>query len=105
MAKQDENGQVGLFGTVEEARAAKPQKHPKWKVWRIGNPNGGERFVWADGIGHALRQAAIADGYSAVCLDRKPPNKEAVAGLLAALSAEDRAALLAPYVGTKKGGK
>jgi hypothetical protein len=103
MAKQNENGQAGFFGTVEEARAAKPEKHPKWKVWRIGAPTGGERFVWADGIGHALRQAALADGYGATCLDRKPVSRELVGGLLASLSPEDRAALLSQYAGKKAG--
>src|SRR5262249_39092145 len=104
MAKQDEtagtNGQADVrtvFGTVEEARAAKPEKHPKWKVWRVVGPNGGARFVWSDGIGHALRQVAQADRYAATCLDRKPVNKQAVAGMLAALSPEERAALLAQY--------
>jgi hypothetical protein len=105
MAKHDDNGTTdrAVFGTVEEARAAKPERHPKWKVWRVAGPNGGERYVWADGLGHALRQVALADGYSALCLDRKPVSKEAVAGMLAALSAEDRAALLTQYVGSKKG--
>jgi hypothetical protein len=104
MAKQtvEQNGSTGIFTTVEEARAAKPEKHAKWKVWKVTGPNGGERFVWGDGLGHALRQIALADGYKAANLDSKPANPQMVAGLLAALTESDRAALIAQYVKVNK---
>jgi hypothetical protein len=114
MAKQEQTNQVVVFGTVEEARAAKPADRPKWRLWRVVSPAGQERYLWADGIGHALKQIAQADGYQAVNLDSKPMNPAAVAGILAAMSPEDRAILIAQYVpagpatpapGKGKGGK
>jgi hypothetical protein len=102
MAKQEQVEKSGVtFPSVEEARAAKPEKHAKWKLWSVTCPDGQSCYVWADGIGHALRQVAIKDGYSTTCLDRKPVNPALVSGMLAALSAEDRAAILAQYVGKK----
>jgi hypothetical protein len=101
MSKHDEaagqNGRTTVFGTAEEARAAKPEKHPKWKVWKVAGPNGAERYLWADGVGHALRQIALADGYAAACLD-KQVNKATLAAGLAALTPEERAILIAQYV-------
>jgi hypothetical protein len=84
--------------TEAEARKDKPAKKEKWKLWTVPCPGKPARFVWADGIGHAIKQVAQADGYSARCLDGKPVNKEAVAGLLAAMSHQERDALLAQYL-------
>jgi hypothetical protein len=105
MSKQEmvERNPAAGFGTVEEARAAKPDKHPKWKVWKVVNAAGQERYLWADGLNHALKQVALADGYAARCLDRKPMNPGLVAGVLAALTAEERATILAPYLAKKSG--
>jgi hypothetical protein len=108
MAKQEQTAvgtAVVVFDSEEDARGAKPEKHPKWKVWEVSGPNGQPRYVWADGIGHALRQVATADGYTARCLDRKPMNPALVAGVLAALSPEERAAVLAPYLASGKKAK
>jgi hypothetical protein len=107
MAKETaEQGTVegrAIFATVDEARAGKPAKRAKWKLWAVAGPTGGERYLWADGVSHALKQVAGADGYSARCLDRKPMNPAAVSGILASLSPEERANVLAPYLTTKKG--
>ncbi len=113
MAKHDDtverNGTAGatFFPSADEARSAgKPEKHPKWKLWQVTDPKGGVRFLWADGLGHALRLISQADGYSALSLDRKPANPALVAGMLAALSPDDRTALLAQYLPSgKKAGK
>jgi hypothetical protein len=96
MAKTTTTSKVHL--TEDEARKDKPAKKDKWKLWTVTSTGKPARFVWADGIGHALKQVAQADGYTARCLDGKPVTKEAVAGLLAAMSPQERDALLAQYL-------
>jgi hypothetical protein len=96
MAKTTTTSKVHL--TEQDARKDKPAKKEKWKVWTVPCPGKPARFVWADGIGHAIKQVAVADGYTARCLDGKPVTKEAVAGLLAAMSPQERDALLAQYL-------
>jgi hypothetical protein len=104
-AADNRDGTAVVFASVAEGRAAKPEAHPRWKLWSVTDPAGRERFVWADGIGHAPKQTALADGYHARCLDAKPVRPELIAGMLASMDAESRAALLAPYVAAGEKGK
>jgi hypothetical protein len=94
MAKQGENAAQAIFHTADEARATKPTN--KWKLWMVLK-DGKERFCWAGGKDHAMRVIAMADGYTARCLDTKPVNPAMVSGMLATLSAEDRAVILAQF--------
>jgi hypothetical protein len=87
-----------VFDTAEEARANRPEeKHPKWRLWAVQGPDGATRYAWAPGADAAFKFVCGAAGWKAQCLDRKPANPAMVAGLLASLTPEDRAALLAQY--------
>jgi hypothetical protein len=100
MSQQEQNGTPApaVFTTAEQARAAQPKDHPKWKIWKIVSPQGTERYVWGDGSNHVLRQVALVDGYQAANLDAKPANPALLSGMLASLSEGERMALLAPYL-------
>jgi hypothetical protein len=93
----DTEEDTAVFATEERARAAKPEGRPSWKVWRVTGPGGrAPAFVWARNAANAVTATARADGYSAAPVD-KPVNREAIASGLAALSAEEREALLAQF--------
>jgi hypothetical protein len=83
----------GPFGTVEEARAAKPAGGNR-KLYAVTTPEGKVWWTWADGVGSALIHYCRGRGYT-VTLHEKAATKERVAGMIAQLTAEDRAALLA----------
>jgi hypothetical protein len=102
------NGQAGaveataIFPNEEQARAAKPVDHPRWKLWKVTSKAGAApAFLWARSRAAAIQSVAIADGYDATNMDRQV-NKEALAQGLAALSEDERRALLAQYMPSKK---
>jgi hypothetical protein len=86
-------GSKGPFKTLEEARAAKPAGGSR-KLYAVQTPSGEIGWTWADGVGSALIHFCRGLGYT-VTLHEKAATKEKVAGMLAQLSHEDRAALLA----------
>jgi hypothetical protein len=89
------------FATADEARAAgRLQNCEKWGLFEVTTPDGAAVFFWAPGVGRALRDGAAHLGVKATQLD-KPVNKEAVAASLAAMSPEERAALLEAYLPAK----
>lgn len=87
----------GAFATPEEAQAVKPAGD-KLRLYRVAGPGGTVAYTWAESTGSAVIHVARSHGYQAGVLD-KAPSKDKVAGLLAQLSADDRAALLAQYNG------
>ncbi|HEV3255734.1 MAG TPA: hypothetical protein VG013_02520 [Gemmataceae bacterium] len=86
------------FESEEAARQHKPATD-KWKVYRVMTPTGATVWTWAGGAETAIVHVAKAHGYAACAAD-SVPNKEKVAGLLAQLAPEDRAALLGQFAGT-----
>jgi hypothetical protein len=100
-----------IFKTAEEARAAGKGKgcSKDWAVWTVARPEKEPVSMWASGKNQALARAAEAAGYVATKAD-KPVDKDAVAAGLAAMTPEERAALLAVYApaagtGTGTGGE
>jgi hypothetical protein len=88
-----------VFASEAEARAAGPQEGcEKWRVWSVSGPGGAAPvYLWASNFSMAMVRGGQALGLTATCLD-KPVNKDAVAAGLAAMSTEERAALLAQYL-------
>src|SRR5262249_13139499 len=84
-----------MFDTLAEAEAAKPAG-TKLKVFAVTHAIV-TRWTCAATAKMAMANAAKADGYTAQ-LAGKPVSKENLAAGLAALSPEDRAALIAQYV-------
>jgi hypothetical protein len=109
MASENGKAKVGpkddrTFPSAEAARAAgRLPGCEGWRLWEVRGP-GGAVYAWANGIGMALRRAALAAGFSASCLDRAVSKEQLAAGL-AALSPEDRAILIAQYVPAPAGKK
>ena len=108
MAEHENNGKVKKvvrkdkrrFATADEARAAgRLPNCDTWGLFEVKGP-GGTVYLWAPGVGRALRDGAAHLGVKATRLD-KPVNKEAVAASLAAMSPEERAALLEAYLPAK----
>jgi hypothetical protein len=89
-----------VYASLEEAK-----KHPVpregWHLCQITDPSGRVRFTWCNGWHDALRRIAMSDGYIGVEID-KMPSKEKVEGMLAAMTAEDRALLLQKYIAKAK---
>jgi hypothetical protein len=86
------------FASAEEARAGGPQEGcERWRVWSVSGPGGAPVYLWASNFSMSMVRGGQALGITAVCLD-KPVNKEAVAAGLAAMSPEERAALLAQFM-------
>ena len=103
MNKADKNTEAPrIFTSLEEAQKSKPQNKPKWVLWTITDPSGKVQYTWSDTSVTARSRVAKADGYTATG-QGKPVSKDRVASMLAAMSAEDRGALLATYTGGKKG--
>jgi hypothetical protein len=88
------------YATAEEATKNRPARRASWKLYPVTDPKGVTRFVWAGYRDTAVKWVAEADGYS-VGDPGETATKEKVAGLLASLSAEDRAALLAQFGGKR----
>jgi hypothetical protein len=101
MAKKQATDQASRkpFDSVEAAQAAKPQSE-KLRMYRVTDPDGTIRFTWADGGWGAVVNVTRGLGFKASRMDRIP-NKNEVAGMVAQLSPEDRAALLAQLSGKK----
>src|SRR5438105_2085322 len=85
----------GAFETEEAARQAKPS-NVKWKLFRVVAPGGTTYWTWAGGGDSALVQVAKSKGF-AVSTAGAAPTRERVAGMLAQLSPEDRAALMGQF--------
>lgn len=91
------NGSVnrGPFASQEEANQHKPTTG-KYQLFKVTDPTGKVSFCWANVHGGAIQLAARAAGWK-VASAGKVADKSKVADMLAGLSAEDRAALLAQY--------
>jgi hypothetical protein len=104
MAKAEQNGKFipttaekrALHGTVAEAHAARPTQRGGWRLYTVTSPDGSTRYVWAGNVRMAAHFVVQADGYKLGDSGRAP-SKDRVASMLAALTAEDRNALLAQY--------
>jgi hypothetical protein len=90
------------YGSVEEANEARPTRRPKWRLFTVTDPTGATRYTWCPYKELAVFRVALSDGYR-VADPGRAPSKDKVAELLAAMSPEDRAALLAQYGGGRKG--
>jgi hypothetical protein len=86
----------GPFATLEAANAAKPAGD-KRRLFVVTGPDGKPHYTWADGTGSALIHVARGLGYRAARHDQAP-TRERVAGMLAQLSPEDQALLIARFV-------
>jgi len=91
------------FGSVEQANAGKPSNKYA-RLFRVAAPDGSVSFVWAGGTNEAVGVAAKAANWSAAQVG-KDVSKEKVGNLLAQLSQEDRAILIAQYVPATTGKK
>jgi hypothetical protein len=89
-----------VHSTLADAQKNRPERRKTWRLFTVTGPDGKQRFVWTAYKETALFRVALADGYSFVDPGRTP-SKDKVANLLAALPAEDRAALFAQYKGGK----
>jgi hypothetical protein len=85
-----------IYGSAQEARE-RPHANSKWRVFQITTPDGGALYTWAGDLVTAIYNVALAAGYKASSLEQAP-SKDKLAASLAALSPEDRAALIALYV-------
>jgi hypothetical protein len=88
----------GPWATVEEANANKPEG-VKASLFRVAAPDGSVAFWWVRHADMGLALAAKKAGWSASEVG-KAPTKEKVGNLLAQLTPEDRAILIAQYVPT-----
>jgi hypothetical protein len=93
-----------LFSSEAEARTAGPLPGldgGKWRLWTVSGPvsgpGGSTVYLWASGHGMAVVRGAAHLGVTATCLDR-PVNREALAAGLAAMTEEERRALLEQYL-------
>jgi hypothetical protein len=89
-----------LYATKDEAEAAKPADAPKsLKPFEVTKGGAAVGWVLARGYDHGLATVARIDGY-AVSTGKAaaPVTKDAVAGFLASMSDDERAALIAQYV-------
>ncbi len=93
----------GPFGSIEQANAGKPSNKYA-RLFRVAAPDGSVSFVWAGGTNEAVGVAAKAANWSAAQVG-KEASKEKVGNLLAQLSPEDRAILIAQYVPPSGKGK
>jgi hypothetical protein len=92
---------VKVYDSLEEAQKARPEGKPNWSLWQIGDPQGRLRWTWSNYGNAALAQVCIEhDHYSLIAMDDVPTRNE-VGAMLAALPAEDRAALIASYAKKK----
>jgi hypothetical protein len=86
-----------LYATLEEARANRPEGKENWWLWQITDPAGEHRWTWAPHGERAMWHVVEADDWTVIDVE-SVPSKAEVAAQIAALSPEDRAALLARYL-------
>jgi hypothetical protein len=90
--------------TLEQAQANDPRAKG-YHLFTVTHQSSGKKsFVWARDHGGALIYMARHVGFTAAA-HGKAPTPEKVGQLFAALSPEERAALLQQYLPGKKGGK
>jgi hypothetical protein len=90
-----------MFVTAEEARAAGPVLASQ-TLFQVVEADGTTTYTWARHISQAVMTLALARGWKAAAVGADPRSK--AAALLATLSPEDRAALVAQF-GTGSGKK
>jgi len=93
----------GPFSSLQEAQADKTHEG-RVKLFVVTWPGEGPTFWWTDGLGSAMVRAAKAKG-ATVSRSDKVPTQASVASMLAALTPEDRAAVLTQFSGKRSGGK
>src|SRR5262245_40028079 len=91
-----------VFASLEEAQNSGHSNmgDKGWAVFVVMTPAGKQFFTVAPSHAEAIVNAARHDGYGASTAG-KVPTKDKVAGMLAQLSPEDRAALLTQFAGKK----
>jgi hypothetical protein len=91
----------GPFGSVKEAEEHKPASD-KVRLYTVTRPDGTTCYLWGHGNSDScLAYVARVDGYKASRAGGA--SKEKLAGMLAAMSDEERAELLSQYAPTPKG--
>jgi len=95
---------VRVYTSLAEARANRPQGKETWDLRQFTSPDSISRWTWAPYGERGLWQVCEADGWSMINLGDLPAVSDG-AGMLAALSPEDRAALLEKYMPTPTTGK
>jgi hypothetical protein len=87
-----------VYPSLAEAQKNRPEGKESWTLFQVTDPTGRHRWTWANYYSTALWQVAVdADGYTIISVDELPTKSE-VKGMLAALSPEDRAVLIAEFV-------
>jgi hypothetical protein len=89
-----------VYATHAEAVANKPAARSSWRLFSISGLDK-QQFCWARNPAMACMWLVQNLGYTVEATEQEP--RERVASLLAQLTAEDRNALLAQYLSTKKG--
>jgi hypothetical protein len=86
------------FGSLEEARQARPADRPDWKLFQVSDASGGMRWIWSPDPQKAMfwLLTGVEKSHAVIAMD-KLPSKTSVAAQLAALSPEDRAEVLREY--------
>jgi hypothetical protein len=96
-----EEAEKKVYTSVAEAQASKPANRNGWKCFQITAASGGMCWVWAPTPETALLWLLVGAEKRYAVLDvARIPTKTSVAGALAALSAEDREALIKEYSAT-----
>jgi hypothetical protein len=87
-----------VYHSLDDAQKHRPEGKEKWYLLQVTDPTGRNRWTWAPYWERALWQvAADEDHYSVIDVADLPTRGE-VGGMLAALSPEDRAVLIAKFV-------
>jgi hypothetical protein len=92
---------VRVYTSLADARANQPEGKENWELWQLTTPDSIARWTWAPYYDRAIRQVVEEDGWNVATVDSLPTQDE-VAAQRAALSPEDRAALLAKFMPSKK---
>jgi hypothetical protein len=87
----------------EARKTGRPAEHPKWRLFRVTDPQGVAVWLWWYSVSLALWSVAKKAGWKAAGVDGKPVSPAAIDAMLANLSEADRAALLSKYAPTPKG--
>jgi hypothetical protein len=86
-----------LYPTLNAAQANRPEGKENWWLFQITDPAGEHRWSWGPYAERVLWHACEEDGWVVIAVE-DVPSKVEVGAMLAALSPEDRAALLTQFV-------
>jgi hypothetical protein len=94
-AANNEAAEAKVYATLDEAKAAKPADKPKWHLFAVTDPAGKTSYCWSGSADTVLARVVREAGWQVHRANGA--SKEKAAEMLARLSPEDRAALIAQY--------